>query len=290
MPSLPGKITFGRQLESIETGGFTLTETQHDPGLRLPRHEHECANFNLTLRGSCRETVAGRTEDCGPSSLAIKPPGAAHSNHYGLSGARCLIVEVTPARLAALGAHARLFDAPSYTRGGPLVALAARMYAELRRGGCASELVIEGLALEFLGAMARGRTGASSPGPPSWLREARDRVHASFGEPIGLSALAGSAGVDPTHFARAFRRWFGCSVGEYVRRLRLEHAAGRLAASEEPLAEIATACGFFDQSHLTNVFKLHLGFTPAEYRAAVRRGRSAPRRPRASKTLQGPRR
>lgn len=288
MPSAPGKITFGRQLASLETGGFILTETHHDPGLTLPPHEHEYANFNLTVRGSCRETMAGGTEDCGPASLSVKPPGAAHANRYGPAGARCLIVEVTPARLRALGSHARLFDAPFYERGGPLVALATRMYAELRRGEPASELLLEGLALEFLGEMGRGRVRSSAPRPPAWLGEARDRIHASFAEPLGLSGLAASAGVDATHLARAFRRWFGCSVGEYVRRLRLEHAAGRLAASDEPLAEVAAACGFYDQSHLTNLFRRHTGFTPAEYRGAVRRGRGAPSRPRSSKTVRRP--
>jgi AraC family transcriptional regulator len=267
--SPPGKITFGQQLRSVEAGGFTFTETYHAPGLVLARHEHECANFNLTVSGHCRETMRAGSEVCGPSSLVIKPPGEAHSNSYGPSGARCLIVEVTPARLAALGPLSRLFDAPVSLDRGPLVALAARMYAEVRACGCASDLVLEGLALEFLGQLARLSTRATSPTPPRWLRQAQERIHVSLAERLALSDLAELAGVDASHFARAFRRWFGCSVGEYVRRLRLHHTAEQLAASDRSLAEIAHAAGFYDQSHFTNAFKLHFGVTPGEYRNAM---------------------
>jgi len=288
MASAPGKITFGQQLGSLETGGFVFTETYHRPGVVLPRHDHECANFNLTVGGMFSERVNGRDQECGSATLGLKPPGEAHSNRYGGAGARCLIVEVTPARLGALGTRHRLFGGPSYVRGGPLVALAGRMYAELRAGGCASELVLEGLALEFLGELARESGRASPPAPPRWLLEARDAIHAGFAGPVGLSALAEAAGVDPTHLARAFRKAFGCSVGEYVRRLRLEHATEQLTATDMPLAEIAAAAGFYDQSHFTNAFKLHRRLTPAEFRSAFRGGRGAPTRPRPSKTGRRP--
>jgi len=276
MPSPPGKITFGQQLKSLEAGGFIFTETYHSPGLVLGRHDHECANFNFTIRGHCRETMRGHSEECGPSSLVIKPPGETHSNRYGSLGARCLIVEITPARLDALGPSNHILGAPVSLCRGPLIALASRMYAELRRCSWGAELVLEGLALEFLGQLARRGTKKSSRVAPQWLRDARERIHASFTERIGLSALAESYGVDPTHFARTFRRWCGCSVGEYVRGLRLQHAAEQLAVSDRPLAEVALAAGFYDQSHFTNVFKLHRGLTPAEYRAATRRNRSRP--------------
>lgn len=269
MPSPPGRITFGQQLRSAEVGGFVFTETLHPPDLELPRHDHEHANFNLTVRGRCRETMRGTSDDCGPSCLVIKPPGEAHSNHYGPAGARCLIVEVTPARLSSLGPHNRLLGAPLRLDRGPLVALAARMYAELRHRGPGSDLVLEGLGLEFLGLLDRQAAPMTTRVLPRWLRAARDWIHAHHAEPLSLSTLAATAGVDASHFARAFRRWFGCSAGTYVRHLRLQHVAEQLAASDRPLVELAHAAGFCDQSHLTNAFKRQYGLTPAQYRKAM---------------------
>jgi AraC family transcriptional regulator len=60
------------------------------------------------------------------------------------------------------------------------------------------------------------------------------------------------------------------SVGEYLRRLRLDWAASQLAATETPLALLAAEAGFADQSHFTRAFKRHAGLTPARYRSMVR--------------------
>ena len=60
------------------------------------------------------------------------------------------------------------------------------------------------------------------------------------------------------------------SPGEYVRRLRVEIACQRLASSDMPLAEIALAAGFSDQSHFTKTFRHYNGMTPGEYRRRLR--------------------
>jgi AraC family transcriptional regulator len=72
------------------------------------------------------------------------------------------------------------------------------------------------------------------------------------------------------HLAREFRRHFGCSVGEYGRKLRIDLVCVELVRTRAALSEIALACGFFDQSHFTRVFKRQTGFSPAAYRAAFR--------------------
>jgi AraC family transcriptional regulator len=74
--------------------------------------------------------------------------------------------------------------------------------------------------------------------------------------------------VHPAHLARAFRQHFRVPLGSYVRRLRLDWAASRLADSAESLANVAVAAGFADQSHLTRAFKRHTGHTPGAYRQA----------------------
>jgi AraC family transcriptional regulator len=82
--------------------------------------------------------------------------------------------------------------------------------------------------------------------------------------------LAQSVGVHPVTLARAFRQAFGCTVGEYVRHLRIERAAHQLAGTELSLAEIALAAGFSDQSHFSNLFRHHTGLSPSKFRQVVR--------------------
>ena len=73
--------------------------------------------------------------------------------------------------------------------------------------------------------------------------------------------------MHPVHLAREFRRFQRCTIGEYIRQLRIERACRQLHASDEPLATIASAVGFSDQSHFSRTFKRLIGMTPAGYRA-----------------------
>ena len=60
------------------------------------------------------------------------------------------------------------------------------------------------------------------------------------------------------------------SIGEFVRKLRIEHACAELMKGDLPLATIALQAGFVDQSHFSKVFKLYVGMTPHKYRNIVR--------------------
>jgi AraC family transcriptional regulator len=82
-----------------------------------------------------------------------------------------------------------------------------------------------------------------------------------------LNHLAQTVGIHPVHLAREFRRFFQCTMGEYVRRLRVESACQEIIKAELPLSEIALKYGFYDQSHFTNIFKQLTGMTPAHYKS-----------------------
>jgi AraC family transcriptional regulator len=100
------------------------------------------------------------------------------------------------------------------------------------------------------------------------LSAARDLLNANFSDPVNLVQLAHTVGVHPTHLARSFKRHYSTTVGEYIRRLRLDWATKQLAETDDSLADIAAAAGFYDQSHFSHTFKQYTGLTPAEFRAA----------------------
>ena len=134
----------------------------------------------------------------------------------------------------------------------------------------ASPLAIEGLIFEILAEAVRSRVSTSEKKSPRWLEQVRDFLHANFSESIVLENVARIADVHPVHLARVFRRQTGGTIGEYVRRLRVEFACRRISVSNDSLIEIALAAGFTDQSHFARTFKNHLGVTPGEYRKVSR--------------------
>jgi AraC family transcriptional regulator len=93
-----------------------------------------------------------------------------------------------------------------------------------------------------------------------------DFILAHLTQDISLEALAQQADFSPYHFARLFRQTTGESPHQFVLRQRVERAQHLLKATNMPLASIALESGFANQSHLTRIFKRHLGLTPRTYR------------------------
>ena len=104
---------------------------------------------------------------------------------------------------------------------------------------------------------------------PQWLEKVRNIVEQRFAEPFKLSEIAAEVGVHPVHLAREFRKHYGSSVGEYLRRVRIEYACRELMGSDVAVTNIAFAAGFADQSHFSRTFKRLCGTTPGRYRASV---------------------
>ncbi|HVR96866.1 MAG TPA: AraC family transcriptional regulator [Thermoanaerobaculia bacterium] len=212
----------------------------------------------------------GRTCECASRSLLFKPAGEPHSDRFGRDGMRCLVIEVPPARGALLGPACRALDRVWHVPGGQLPRIAARIYQELLSPDAASALAIEALTLELMVEASRNGRASSGGRVPPWLAQARAVLHEQFSHDLQLSTVARLVGVHPVHLAREFRRRFGSTPGDYLRRLRVEAAARRLAGSEASLAEIAAAAGFSHQAHFCRVFKRQTGMTPSSYRRAHR--------------------
>jgi two-component system response regulator YesN len=84
--------------------------------------------------------------------------------------------------------------------------------------------------------------------------------------------LARHVGVSAGHLSQLLKERTGRSFVELLREVRVQAACELLVTTERPLAEIAVACGFCDQSYLTHVFRDLRGITPKQYRDRARAG------------------
>ncbi|HEU5198202.1 MAG TPA: AraC family transcriptional regulator [Ktedonobacterales bacterium] len=98
------------------------------------------------------------------------------------------------------------------------------------------------------------------------VKQVQEFILTHLSEDLSLERLAQQIGFSSYHFARLFRKATGASLHQVVLRQRIEHAQWLLHKTDMPLAHIASACGFADQSHLTQVFRRYLGLTPHVYR------------------------
>jgi AraC family transcriptional regulator len=258
----------GNTLMSREVAGFVLREMVHKPGVSIPKHSHKRAHVAFVLRGAFTERCERTTLECRPLSVSFLAPGITHSDDFD-NEVHCLLVDIAPQRLEHLS-EALPLDDPVFLNGGVSAWLLMRLYNEARQTDEASSLAVEGLALEILAELSRQRMPVSQPKLPRWLKQARELLHAQFPETLTHDDMAHAVGVHPVHLANMFRQHYKCTIGEYVRRLRIEHACREITSSDASLVEIALASGFSDQSHFAKVFKRLTGMTPTQFRANLR--------------------
>ena len=262
---------YGTLQQRAEVAGIGLTETVYPAHARLPVHAHESPYFCLVLKGEYAEFYARRQQLCRPAMLVFHPAGEAHANRFGQEGGRCFNLEFGAAWAERMRVVKSALDAPATFTDHALAGLAARLRRELHLMDSVSALAIESLALEMIVTATRQQTFKdASHRLPLWLKQAEELIRARFAEVLTLSEIATAINRHPVHLARQFRRHHGCTIGDYIRRLRLESACHRLTTTDETLVMIALACGFAGQAHFSTFFKRATGLSPMQYREAFR--------------------
>lgn len=257
---------FGEAVRSRTIGLFTLSETVYPGGTVLPRHAHRDTFVTFVIEGSFEEQYTGGSVVCRAGAVRFLPAGEVHENRIE-SRLRCLHISCEAAALDGLDRQSVVPRRPAEINGLTATWLANRLYAEFSREDQASAIAIEGLVLEILAEFARSQAKADSSLVPRWLKHATDIVEARFLERLSLADIASEVGVHYVHLSRQFHKYNRCTIGELIRRRRVQHASHLLAHSRTPLAEIALICGFSDQSHLSFLFKRYMGLSPSKFRA-----------------------
>jgi AraC family transcriptional regulator len=101
---------------------------------------------------------------------------------------------------------------------------------------------------------------------PVWIKSIKEILHDRWNESISLQELAHSLGLHPVTVSKHFPRYFNCTLGEYMRKIKIEKAIAQISKDEFSLTQVAHNCGFFDQSHFIRAFKQATGFLPGAYK------------------------
>lgn len=259
------RIAVGDPVASCVAGGWRVTRTQHEPDLRLDAHGHARANLVYVLGGSYDETIGRSSYAVGTRSILVKPVGAVHANRYGTRGAECLFIE--PPSAESLGGLSTLFESVTHLHDPAISLLGLELAAEVRQGDASSRLRIESLSIELVARAARGsQHDRSSRLSAPLIGRIVDFLHEHFREELTLAQVAAAVDRHPTHIVRAFRQAQQCTIGTYVRRLRLESAAAELLTTDAAISQVAQNGGFYDHPHFCRLFKAQFGFSPAEFR------------------------
>lgn len=257
---------FGSLEATHSVAGLTISENTYAADERIPMHVHAHPFVCLVMSGGFTERSGRKATECGAGSVIWHPEGEAHEDRFAAGGGRCVGIEFDRSWLTHLDESAVLPGRRTVARGGAPSWLAARISRELSQPDTLAPFAIEGLACALMAELARSAPAAPSK-RPIWIDRGIARLREEFTNPPTISTLAADAGVHRSHFVRVFQRHMGCTVGDFVRRLRIDWACGELRRRTGPrLSDLALAAGFADQAHFSRTFKRITGTTPRVYR------------------------
>jgi len=214
-----------------------------------------------------------------PGHIVLLPAGSQSEWCIRAPGATLIHLHISPTRLLALAESEpslkpRTRLSPAVNREDPvLAALAESIVREIRLHLAGSGILIDSLfqslCIHLLRTYSENeRMAGRRPYviAPFRLRRVQDFIEEHLEQHIGLEEIATVAGLSAFHFARCFKQATGLAPYRYVLLRRVERAKELLENTAQTVTEIALACGFATQQHLTEIFRTHTGLPPGRYR------------------------
>lgn len=97
------------------------------------------------------------------------------------------------------------------------------------------------------------------------MRTALEYISAHFTEDLSIADIAAACYFSEYHFMRFFKKHMGVSCMEYIKNLKLEHAAKLFETSNQSILDVSLASGFHNLSYFYREFKKKYGMTPREW-------------------------
>ena len=261
------------RVTAAHVGVAHVFDARFRPSTRLTRHDHAHARFSFILSGSIGEIADDRSVRCERNTLSFHPATLPHGNEIWIEGAHALLIEICGNDASDLAMLTRACTVP--------FAMTQRHFRDvsiaLSRAlhGCepVQTIVAEALTLDFLArAMPRveERSSCRLFRRPAWLDDLDTFIDDRLEGPLSVNTVAARMRVTPRQFATALQRHLGTTFVALLRRRRVERAKVLLSQSDAPVAAVALACGFADQSHLGRCFRVVAGTTPSRFRRESR--------------------
>ncbi len=249
---------------SYSLDDVAFREVVYPDGFDMPKHEHEHDCLVSVLDGVLTGNMGTSSLIANRSTLFFVPAGQPHTNqfHKNVKTFDIVLSDSYSEKFQDFLGTDKGFSI--WERGLPTM-IVSRMFREFKVPDHATSLILAGLTMELLGETSRGKR-ATEPGVPPWLVKSVEFLRDNLSTQFSMEEIGTTIGIHPAHLSRVFRKHMGCTVGEYLRQLRIDRASHLMLNTNLSLSELALDSGFADQSHFSRSFKESIGMTPNEFR------------------------
>jgi AraC family transcriptional regulator len=247
--------------KTFDADGILICQTEYKDKVFEGWHSHENHHISFILEGGNREERRHREIQANPGSLVFYSAGELHRNLNTLHPSRNLNLEIEESFYRSYNLSDLVVNEQSLNIAEVKFTL-LKIYKECLSNDSHSTSSIHASLLSLL----QHRNTEIDETSPRWVKAIREILNDRWNEAPTLSELSKVLQVHPVTVSKHFPKYFNCTFGEYMRKLKVEKAIEQIKSSGRPLTEVAYACGFFDQSHFIRAFKTLTSLSPKEYR------------------------
>ena len=258
---------FFGNIESIFRGShFTLSVTdydQHDPHAS-ERHYHLHPNMYFILYGGVLEKYGGATFHRLAGNLSFYHAGQPHQNIRKLFPLRTINIELEQPFFDRNNVRIDQLE-KVISKNPDAKFLMLKLHQETETNDAFTATSLEMSLLALLTGFEKSKN--EKPWPP-WMKRLYELLQDRWDEVLTLEEISRHTGVHPITVSKHFPRFLGCSLGQYMRKLKIERSLSLMHRCES-LSALAVECGFSDQSHFIRAFRQYTGYRPLEFKRMI---------------------
>ncbi|SDZ87958.1 AraC family transcriptional regulator [Arachidicoccus rhizosphaerae] len=238
------------------------SETLYPMGYSSDWHYHQNPHFSHILYGGSQEINENNTKIQQPGEGFYYYPGIAHQNIQYRVQTRIFNVELGSGFFEKyqlnIPPETLMFSENLQLNASGLVKILREHWLQDDQ----STLSINQLTVELITHAADNISFF-----PGWAKKIRPLLYDTWNQPVSLQEISKLLDIHPVTLSKYFSKYFGCTLGEYRRRIKIERALPLIRQGKYTLTEIAYLCEFCDQAHFTKTFHRITGFSPKQYKA-----------------------
>jgi AraC family transcriptional regulator len=250
-------------INTLEFEGILLSITCYKNCVDSDWHYHDNSYLSFVLNGGCLETREYHTHECRPGDVLYYHKGTIHKISHYHDDSRKFNLEPSEQWFRHYDVQFDIDHRVFVLKKCDIKFLFIQLYREFLDRDPVSVLSLSSILLQIIGHINHEINGRKKP---SWVPELRELLLDNWSTNFSLHQIAGMIDVHPVTVSKNFTRYFGCTLGEFIRKYRIEKALTLIRTTDLSLTDIALTCGFADQSHFTRNFKRLTGSLPLHYR------------------------
>jgi AraC family transcriptional regulator len=244
-----------------DSKGISIIETEYQQKVYEGWHSHKNAHITLFLKGGTIEKRKNENHAVAPGTILFYHSDELHLNQNTLFPSKNINLEIDENHFKEFGITEELLKSGTANTVKTKL-LILKIYNECLIDDTFSKDSINMLLSHFA---SNKNYGDQFSKCPSWVNSLYELLNDCWNENPSLDDLSKILNINPISISKHFPKYFGCTLGEYSRRLKIDRSLTLIQQPSISLTDVGFECGFADQSHFIRTFKQQTGFLPKKF-------------------------